>query len=134
MKRRLFILFLMSFLLTPVLAQAQNKTLEYEPGLLKQQLAAGKTVFVDYYTNWCGTCKRQARVIEQLRTANPAYNQKMVFMAVNWSVYEDHSVSTSRNIPRRSTLIVLRGNKELGRIVAGTSKTAIKSLMDKGLK
>jgi thioredoxin 1 len=30
-------------------------------------------------------------------------------------------------------LIVLKGDKELGRIVAGTSKTKIKALLDKGL-
>jgi hypothetical protein len=38
-----------------------------------------------------------------------------------------------RGIPRRSTLIVLRGEDELGRIVAGTSESQIKGLMDKGL-
>lgn len=38
-----------------------------------------------------------------------------------------------RSIPRRSTLIVLRGDEELGRIVAGTSEAQIKGLMDKGL-
>ena len=42
-------------------------------------------------------------------------------------------VTTSRNIPRRSTLIVLRGSEELGRIVAGTRKSDIKTLMDLGL-
>jgi thioredoxin 1 len=34
-------------------------------------------------------------------------------------------------IPRRSTLVLLKGREELGRIVAGTSKAEIKSLLDK---
>jgi thioredoxin 1 len=38
------------------------------------------------------------------------------------------------NIPRRSTLVVLKGNKELGRIVAGTAKDDIKALMDLALQ
>jgi len=36
-------------------------------------------------------------------------------------------------VPRRSTLIVLKGDKELGRIVADTSKSSIKALMDTAL-
>jgi hypothetical protein len=42
-------------------------------------------------------------------------------------------VAVRRSIPRRSTLLVLRGNQELGRIVAGTSATDIRQLMDRGL-
>lgn len=40
---------------------------------------------------------------------------------------------TERNIPRRSTLILLKDDAELGRIVAGTAKSRIKKLMDMGL-
>jgi hypothetical protein len=36
-------------------------------------------------------------------------------------------------IPRRSTLVVLRGNQELGRIVAQTGRDEIKALMDTAL-
>lgn len=134
MKRRHFTALIATLFLLPSLAIASNETIEYEAGSLKKQLDAGKTVFVDYYTYWCSTCKRQSRIIKQLRAENPTYNEQLVFMSVNWTVYEDQPVSTSRNIPRRSTLILLRGDKELGRIVAGTSKAEIKALLDKGLR
>ena len=114
-------------------ALSSDDTLEYLPGDIKTALNEGKTVFVDYYTNWCGTCKRQERVVEQLRGENPAYNAAMIFIKVDWDVYANHEVSRSRNIPRRSTLVVLKGDQELGRIVAGTGKEEIKALMDKGL-
>ena len=112
---------------------AANDTTPYMPGDIKAALAKGDTVFVDYYTTWCGTCKRQERVVDQLRSTNPAYNKAMTFIKVDWDVYASHEVSTSRNIPRRSTLLVLKGDQELGRIVAGTSEADITALMDKGL-
>lgn len=109
-------------------------TLDYAPGLIEKHLAAGKTVFVDYAASWCGTCARQERVINALRDANPTYDQAMVFVRVDWDDYRQHEVTTSRKIPRRSTLLVLKGNQELGRIVAGTSEAQIKALMDTGLE
>ena len=39
----------------------------------------------------------------------------------------------SRNVPRRSTLILLRGEEELGRIVAGTNSDKIQALLELGL-
>jgi len=90
-------------------------------------------VFVDYSATWCGTCKRQERVINALRASDPAYDAKLTFIKVDWDTYKNADVTVFRNIPRRSTLIVLRGEDELGRIVAGTSENAIKGLMDTGL-
>ncbi|EFO31615.1 thioredoxin domain-containing protein [Roseibium sp. TrichSKD4] len=107
--------------------------LDYKPGLIKSHLDAGKTVFVDYSASWCGTCQRQARVINDLRKANPAYDKAMVFVRVDWDDFKTHEVTTSRQIPRRSTLLVLKGDEELGRIVAGTSVEQIKGLMDEGV-
>lgn len=108
-------------------------TLDYSPGVIAEALAAGKTVFVDYSATWCSTCKSQEKTINALRSANPAYDSGMVFVKVDWDSYSTHNVTTSRNIPRRSTLIVLRGDQELGRIVAGTRKADIQALMDTGL-
>ena len=108
--------------------------LMYSPGLIKQKLAEGKTVFVDYAATWCSTCKRQERLVGQLRERNPAYDENIVFVRVDWDVYSLHEVTSSRNVPRRSTLLMLRGEEELGRIVSGTNINDIKELLDKGLK
>lgn len=106
---------------------------DYKPGLIQSLLAEGKTLLVDYKASWCTTCARQERVINQLRKENPAYDKAITFVAVDWDEYGRHDVTTSRNVPRRSTLLVLRGNEELARIVAGTSVNDIKALMDKAL-
>ncbi|MFK7792420.1 MAG: thioredoxin family protein [Devosiaceae bacterium] len=118
--------------LAPSLAHA-SAFVEYTPGAIQSALAQGQTVFVDYSATWCSTCARQERVIGALRAQNPAYDGAMTFFRVDWDTYSRHEVTTSRSIPRRSTLLVLKGDQELGRVVAGTSEEQIKSLMDLGL-
>lgn len=132
MNRRTLLMTVPALMLAPA-AFAGKGTLAYEPGLVDKLLAEGKTVFIDYATDWCTTCARQERIIDELRTGNPAYNENIEFVRVDWDVYSNDPVSTSRNIPRRSTLIVLKGDQELGRIVAGTSRADIQALLDTGL-
>ncbi|MGC1497390.1 MAG: thioredoxin family protein [Sulfitobacter sp.] len=132
MKRRTFLMTAAAMSLTPVVALAAGY-IEYKPGVISAALAEGKTVFVDYSAPWCGTCKRQERVIETLRAADPKYDAGMTFVKVDWDTYKNDDVTVFRDIPRRSTLIVLRGEDELGRIVAGTSEEEIKKLMETGL-
>lgn len=106
----------------------------FTPGLVDKLLGEGKTVFVDFYTDWCSTCAAQDRVINALLKENPAYEQQIAFVALDWDKYSKADLSRRLNIPRRSTLVVLKGDQELGRIVAGTRKADIKALMDRALQ
>lgn len=133
MNRRTFIAAASAAALVAPAAFAGAKTIDYTPGLVDAALKEGKTVFIDYAADWCSTCARQERVIKALREANPAYDDAMIFVRVDWDKYGQEDIAVFRNIPRRSTLIVLKGEDELGRIVAGTSEADIKALMDKGL-
>ena len=132
MKRRTFIAASLSATLLPLPALAVE-FVDYMPGLIDAALAEGRTVFVDYGAVWCTTCKRQERVINALRAADPAYDAAMMFVKVDWDTYKSADVTVARNIPRRSTLLVLRGENELGRFVAVSAESQIKELMDKGL-
>lgn len=131
MIRRTFLFAIAFFALAPAAFAANFVT--YEPGKIQALLASGKTVLVDYKASWCSTCARQERVINELRSKNPAYDKSLTFVAVDWDEFGTHEVTTSRNVPRRSTLLLLKGDKELGRIVAGTATSDIKALLDKGL-
>ncbi len=133
MNRRLFLFNTVAVLATPKLLLAGENTVDYTPGLIQDKLAAGETVLVDYAADWCGTCKRQERIIDDLRAENPSLDENISFVRVDWDQYASHDVSRSRNVPRRSTLILLRGEEELGRIVAGTRKEDIKALLALGI-
>jgi len=132
MNRRDFILLTAAVTLAAPLARAGTGSL-YTPELLEAELAAGKTVFLDFTATWCSTCKTQARVITALQAENPAYQAAISFIDVDWDTWKDSMIVAELNIPRRSTLVVLQGDAELGRIVAGTGKAEIKALMDTAL-
>ncbi len=47
----------------PLAAQAAARA--YTPDLLAAELAAGKTVFVDFKASWCSTCAAQGRASDR---------------------------------------------------------------------
>ena len=130
MNRREFLLASSCLLATPAVALSAQA---YEPGLVKQLLAKGKTVFVDYTTEWCTTCAAQKRTLSRLLTENPAYDEKIEFVTIDYDQFGRGELAKELGIPRRSTLVVLHGDQELGRIVAGTSSKQIKALLDTAL-
>jgi thiol-disulfide isomerase/thioredoxin len=91
---------------------------------------AGKLVVLDFWASWCSTCTTQQRVLAALKAENPEYEKHISFFLVDWDQYADGDLSRALNIPRRSTLVALKGRQEIGRIVAGTSKSEIKALLD----
>lgn len=131
MNRRDFIALATAATLTPLTLSAD--VLDYTPGMAQKALASGKTVFLDFSATWCSTCAAQARVIDALRDENPDYDANITFIKVDWDNFGDGKLSNALRIPRRSTLVVLKGDKELGRIVAGTAREKIKQLMDTAL-
>ena len=132
MNRRTFISVLTGLVLMSGMSFA-NESIVYTPGLIKERLSAGETLFVDYSATWCSTCKRQEKILNEIRKNNSFYDEKMTFVKIDWDTYKGHEVTSSRNIPRRSTLLVLRGDEEIGRNIAGTDPKEIEALMAKGL-
>ena len=133
MKRREFLALGAAVALTPLPAFANEGWINYEAGALPPLLAQGDTVLLDYSATWCSTCKAQERAMENIRAANPAYSAAITFVRVDWDTYSRAPITKDRNIPRRSTLVLLRGDQELGRIVADTRSAQIQALMDLGL-
>ena len=132
MDRRTFLVTTAVALTLPVLARAEILT--YTPGMVQDRLAKGETLFLDFTATWCSTCRSQGRTIRALKDANPAYAQGVTFIDIDWDTYGKSDLAQSLKIPRRSTLVVLKGDQELGRIVAQTGKSEIQALMDTALK
>ncbi|WP_305972495.1 MULTISPECIES: thioredoxin family protein [unclassified Mameliella] len=130
-RRRFLTLTAGSALALPLAAHAAP--LAYKPGLVTKHLDKGETVFLDFKASWCSTCAAQERVINALKSENPDYEAQITFIDVDWDEYGRSELVRSLKIPRRSTLVVLKGEAELGRIVAQTSRASIKGLMDTAL-
>lgn len=132
MKRREFLVTSTAFSLIPLSLRAADPLL-YTPGSAEAAMDAGKIVLLDFWASWCSTCAAQERVLAELRAENPAYEQNIIFFIVDWDKHSKGPLAKGLRIPRRSTLVALKGRHELGRIVAGTSKREIKALLDTAL-
>lgn len=122
-----------ALLALPMAALAEMAKLFYTPGLAEKDMADGRVILLDFWASWCSTCRAQVRVMDELRAENPAYDAAIRFITVDWDEHGEGELSKSLNIPRRSTLVLLKGKTELGRSVAGTSRDEIKALLDAGL-
>ncbi|MGB0798069.1 MAG: thioredoxin family protein [Planktomarina sp.] len=131
MKRRTFITSAAALIAVPSLSQA---AIHYKPGMVKQLLSEGKTVFIDYTTEWCTTCAAQKRTLAALLGDNAAYGENITFVTIDYDIYGRADLATELKIPRRSTLVALKGDQELGRIVAGTGRAQIQGLLDAALE
>ena len=108
MHRRNFLAMSASLTLFPIVARAGEATL-YTPGAAEAAMDAGKTVLLDFWASWCSTCAAQERVLAALKAENPAYEQNIAFFVVDWDEYGKGDLSKALNIPRRSTLVALKG-------------------------
>ena len=135
MKRRdLLIMSAATLTLSGTAAAAADGWTDASPDDVLLALSRGETVFVDFAADWCTTCRAQERVINALLEENPAYGEAVNFMRLDWDKHGRSELAQVLNVPRRSTLIVLKGEREYGRIVAGTQRGAIKELMDTALQ
>lgn len=109
---------------------AQAKTVSYSNETFDEFISSGKTFLMGVHAQWCSTCDRQKRVINALRAQGEPY-QSMTMLAVDWDENRKNPLIGKYNVPRRSTLIMFKNGKEVGRIVAGTSTSDIQALIDK---
>lgn len=84
-------------------------------------LKADKPVLVDFWATWCGPCRRQAPIVEELAEEGYAVGKVDVdaepFLAQQFQIM---------SIP---TLLVFKGGKEVQRLVGLTGKETLRGLL-----
>ncbi|MDE3239672.1 MAG: thioredoxin family protein [Paracoccaceae bacterium] len=122
-------------LATPLLVEKARAAAPeaYKPGMVKTALAEGKTVLLDFSATWCTTCAAQRRVLKKLRAENPGYDKAIDFVTVDWDTYRNGALAKSLKVTDRATLIVLKGDKQIGRLNWETGEAKIKALLDAGV-
>jgi thioredoxin 1 len=102
----------------------------YSEELVAAELAAGKTVLVDFSASWCPSCQTQGRLIETLRAENPAYDQAITFFEADWDTYQDSPLAVKYGVTHRGSLIVLRGDAVIAQTSTHSTKDALKAMLD----
>ena len=91
---------------------------------------AGQPILIDSFATWCDICNRQKPILDRLMQ-EPKY-KNYVFLRVNFDKQKD--VQRKFKAPLQSTLIVYRGDKEVGRSVGETQEEWIDDLLSKGVE
>ena len=89
----------------------------------------GKSILVDVSAPWCPTCRAQKPIVEKLSLL-PEYKDLTIF-DVDFDTQKD--VLRNLQVQRQSTLIVLKGAKEIDRSVGSTDPSAISDLLKKAI-
>lgn len=87
--------------------------------------ADGQPILVDITASWCPTCRRQGEILGRL-VEREAFADLVIF-EVDWDARRD--VARAFGATRQSTLVVYRGARETGRVVAATREADIEALL-----
>ena len=120
-------LFTTLFLFVCLSANAVEKKTNFSEEVFEHAKASGKTVVVNSYEIWCGTCSKQTKILDQ---AEKEFKD-VVFLSYEQS--KNENIAEKLGIQFWTTIVVYKGNDEVVRIVGQTDKKIIYSAIQKGI-
>ena len=120
-------LFTTLFLFICLSANAVEKKTNFSDKVFESAKASGKTVVINSYEIWCGTCNKQTKILNQ---AEKEF-QDIVFVSYEQSKNKD--IAQKLDIKFWTTIVVYKGNTEVARIIGQTDKKTIYSAIQKGI-
>ena len=94
-----------------------------------QAMARGDTILVDYWAPWCSYCRRINPAYEKIAQQ---YSGELTVTKVN--IDDEALLAHQENIEVIPTLVIYKGGKALGSIVAPESKAAIDAFIHETLQ
>ena len=124
MIKKIFISFLFFFCIS---ANAVEKKTNFSIETLEKAKTTGKTIVINSYEVWCGTCSKQTKILNQ---AKKEFSD-VIFLSYEQSKNKD--IAKKLNIKHWTTIVVYKGNNEIYRIIGQTKKEKIYSAIKKGI-
>ena len=120
-------IFITLFLFVCLSANAVEKKTNFSTEIFEKAKDSGKTVVINSYEVWCGTCSEQTKILDQ---AEKKFKD-IIFLSYEQS--KNKEIAQKLNIKYWTTIVVYKGNKEVARIVGQTDKKTIYSAIQKGI-
>ena len=115
------------FLFVCLSANAVEKKTNFSEEIFENAKTSGKTVVVNSFEVWCGTCSKQTKILDQ---AEKEFTD-IVFLSYEQS--KNKGIAQKLGIKFWTTIVVYKGNNEVARIVGQTDKEIIYSAIQKGI-
>ena len=120
-------LFTTIFLFVCLSANAVEKKTNFSEEIFEKAKASGKTVVINSYEVWCGTCSKQTKILNQ---AEKEF-ENIVFLSYEQSKNKD--IAQKLGIKFWTTIVVYKGENKIARIIGQTDKETIYSAIRKGI-
>ena len=120
-------IFITLFLFVCLSANAVEKKTNFTKEVFENAKTSGKTIVINSYEVWCGTCSKQTKILNQ---AEKEFKD-IVFLSYEQSKNKD--IAKKLGIKFWTTIVVYKGDNEVSRIVGQTDKVAIYSAIEKGI-
>jgi len=120
-------IFITLFLILCLPVSAVEKKTNFSLEIFEEAKASGKTVVVNSYEIWCGTCTTQTKILNQ---AEKEFKD-IIFLSYEQS--KNKNIAQLLGIKFWTTIVVYKGNNEIARIVGQTDKEIIYSAIQKGI-
>ena len=121
---KLFFTFFL-FIFLPV--NAVEKKTNFSIDIFEEAKASGKTIVINSYEVWCGTCGKQTKILDQ---AEKEFKD-IVFLSYEQS--KNKNIAKKLGIKFWTTIVIYKGDNEVARIVGQTNKKIIYSAILKGV-
>ena len=123
MKKILVTLFLFVFLSVNAVEKKTNFSIK----IFEEAKASGKTIVINSYEVWCGTCGKQTKILDQ---AEKDF-KNIVFLSYEQS--KNNDIAKKLGIKFWTTIVIYKGDNEVARIIGQTNKKIIYTAIQKGV-
>ncbi len=103
--------------------------LPYDKTAFDKALAEGKPVIVDFFADWCPTCKAQKPHVQSL--LGEAKMKEVTLFIADYDKEKD--LKKALRVTQQSTFVVFKSGKEVGRSTGQTKKEDLAALFAKAL-
>jgi thioredoxin 1 len=120
-------IFIISIFFFAISANAVEKKTNFSIEAFEKAKISGKTIVINSYEVWCGTCSAQTKVLNQ---AEKEFKE-IIFLSYEQSKNKD--IAKKLDIKYWTTIVVYKGNNEVSRLIGQTKKETIYSAIKKGI-